>query len=85
MFFMNKLGLNRENEADRQELLIVDNDDPAKGTEKLSQTGFLPFLQIQFCTESLGAPGIRVSIQKLSQSQEFQGFCDEQTPSAGQG
>ena len=36
MFFIDRLGLNRENEADRQELLIVDNDDPARGTEKLS-------------------------------------------------
>jgi hypothetical protein len=27
-FFLNKLGLNRENEADPEELLIIDNDDP---------------------------------------------------------
>lgn len=36
MFFMNKLGLDRENDSDRAQLLITDNDDPAKGTEKLS-------------------------------------------------
>ena len=36
MFFMNKLGLDRENDDHRAKLLITDNDDPAKGTEKLS-------------------------------------------------
>lgn len=45
MFFMNKLGLNRENEADREELLLVDNDDPAKGTEKLSHLSAVEYVQ----------------------------------------
>lgn len=36
MFFINKLKLDRDNENHRQQLLITDNDDPAKGTEKLS-------------------------------------------------
>ena len=45
MFFMNKLGLNREIEADRQKLLINDNDDPAKGTEKLSHLSAAEYVQ----------------------------------------
>ncbi len=36
MFFMNQLNLDRQNADDRQQLLLVDNDDPAKGTRKLS-------------------------------------------------
>lgn len=36
MYFLNRLGLDRENPTDRQQLLLVPNDDPAKGTEKLS-------------------------------------------------
>jgi hypothetical protein len=45
MFFMNKLGLNRENGADRKELLIIYNDDPAKGTEKLSHLSAVEYVQ----------------------------------------
>ena len=45
MFFMNKLGLNREIEADREKLLIIDNDDPAKGTEKLSHLSAAEYVQ----------------------------------------
>jgi hypothetical protein len=36
MYFMNKLNLSRENPDDRRQLLIIDNDDPSKGTQKLS-------------------------------------------------
>ncbi len=36
MFFMNRLNLDRENPDHRQQLLLVDNDDPARGTQKLS-------------------------------------------------
>lgn len=45
MFFMNRLGLDRENASDREELLIVDNDDPAKGTEKLSHLSATEYVQ----------------------------------------
>ena len=45
MFFMNKLGLNREDEADREELLLIDNDDPAKGTEQLSHLSAVEYVQ----------------------------------------
>jgi len=45
MFFMNKLGLNREIEADREKLLIIDNDDPAKGTVKLSHLSAAEYVQ----------------------------------------
>ena len=44
-FFMNKLGLNRKNQADREKLLIIDNDDPAKGTEKLSHLSAVEYVQ----------------------------------------
>lgn len=33
---MNRLNLDRDNESHRQQLLLTDNDDPSKGTEKLS-------------------------------------------------
>ncbi len=36
MFFMQRLGLDRESLADREQLLLTDNADPANGTEKLS-------------------------------------------------
>ncbi len=36
MYFMNRLNLDRENEAHREQMLLNDNDDPARGTEKLS-------------------------------------------------
>jgi len=36
MYFMNRLKLDRENQADREQMLLNDNNDPKKGTEKLS-------------------------------------------------
>ena len=36
MYFMNRLNLDRGNEAHREQMLLNDNDDPARGTEKLS-------------------------------------------------
>jgi hypothetical protein len=51
MFFMNKLGLNRENEADRKELLIIDNDDLAKGTEKLSHLSAAEYVQCGYISQ----------------------------------
>lgn len=36
MYFMNRLNLDRENEAHREQMLLNDNGDPARGTEKLS-------------------------------------------------
>jgi len=36
MFFINKLKLDRESIAHREQLLITDNDDPTQGTQKLS-------------------------------------------------
>jgi hypothetical protein len=35
MYFMNRLNLDRENETHREQMLLNDNDDPSKGTEKL--------------------------------------------------
>ena len=45
MYFINHLGMDKDNEADRQELLLVSNDDPAKGTEKLSHLSALEYIQ----------------------------------------
>jgi len=36
MYFINRLNMDRNSEEDRRELLLVSNDDPARGTEKLS-------------------------------------------------
>ncbi len=44
-FFLQRLGLDRENDADRTQLLIADNDDPVKGTEKLSHLSALEYVQ----------------------------------------
>ena len=35
-YFINRLNLDRENASHRQQLLLTDNSDPARGTEKLS-------------------------------------------------
>jgi len=45
MFFMNRLNLDRENAADRLQLLLIDNDDPARGTEKLSHLSATEYVQ----------------------------------------
>ena len=45
MYFIKRLGLDRDNEEDRQELLLVDNDDAAKGTEKLSHLSALEYVK----------------------------------------
>ncbi len=51
MFFMNKLDLDRENDAHREQLLITDNDDPAKGTEKLSHLSATEYVQCGHITQ----------------------------------
>jgi len=38
MFFLQRLGMDRDNDADREKLLITDNPDPNRGTEKLTLT-----------------------------------------------
>ncbi len=45
MFFINELALDREDDSHRQQLLITDNDDPAKGTEKLSHLSASEYVQ----------------------------------------
>lgn len=45
MFFLEKLDLDRDIDADREQLLIVDNNDPAKGTEKLSHLSATEYVQ----------------------------------------
>ena len=51
MFFMNKLKLDRDNDEDRAQLLINDNPDPAKGTEKLSHLSALEYVQCGHITQ----------------------------------
>ena len=51
MFFMNKLDLDRDNVEDRARLLINDNTDPAKGTEKLSHLSALEYVQCGHITQ----------------------------------
>jgi hypothetical protein len=51
MFFMNKLNLDRENAEDRAQLLITDNDDPAKGSEKLSHLSASEYVQCGHITQ----------------------------------
>ena len=51
LFFMNKLKLDRENDAHRTQLLINDNDDPAKGTEKLSHLSASEYVQCGHITQ----------------------------------
>lgn len=50
-FFMNNLDLDRENDEDRAKLLITDNDDPAKGTEKLSHLSATEYVQCGHITQ----------------------------------
>jgi hypothetical protein len=52
MYFMNKLGLDRENDSDRARLLIIDNDDPARGTEKLSHLSAAEYVQCGHITQA---------------------------------
>lgn len=51
MFFMNKLNLDRDKNEDRAQLLINDNPDPAKGTEKLSHLSALEYVQCGHITQ----------------------------------
>jgi hypothetical protein len=44
-FFMNKLNLDRESAECREQLLITDNDDPAKGAEKLTHLSASEYVQ----------------------------------------
>lgn len=50
-FFMNKLGLDRENESDREQLLITDNSDPARGTEKLTHLSADEYVQCGYISQ----------------------------------
>jgi hypothetical protein len=53
MFFINKLMLDRDDENHRQQLLITDNDDPAKGTEKLSHLSAYEYVQCGHIAEQV--------------------------------
>jgi len=52
MYFMNKLGLDREISSDRAQLLITDNDDPARGTEKQSHLSASEYVQCGHVTQT---------------------------------
>ena len=49
-FFMQRLGMDRDNDADRQRLLIIDNPDPDRGTEKLAHLSAAEYLQCGYLT-----------------------------------
>ena len=51
MYFMNKLGLDRENDSDREQLLITDNTDPARGTEKLTHLSAAEYVRCGHITQ----------------------------------
>jgi hypothetical protein len=51
MFFINKLKLDRENENHRAQLLIADNDDPDRGTEKLSHLSAAEYVKCGHISE----------------------------------
>ena len=51
MFFMNRLNLDRDKNEDRAQLLINDNPDPAKGTEKLSHLSALEYVQCGYIAQ----------------------------------
>ena len=51
MFFINKLNLDRDNEQHRAQLLITDNDNPAKGTEKLSHLSAAEYVECGYVSE----------------------------------
>lgn len=51
MFFMNKLGLDRDNHVDRAKLLVIGNDDPSMGTEKLSHLSATEYVECGYITE----------------------------------
>ena len=50
-FFMDKLSLSRDNANDRKELLLTDNDDPAKGTEKLSHLSAQEYVECGYVSK----------------------------------
>ncbi len=51
LFFMDKLGLSRDNDDDRKALLLTDNDDPSKGTEKLSHLSASEYVECGYISE----------------------------------
>jgi hypothetical protein len=51
MFFMNRLNLDRENDKDREQLLLIDNDDPLKGTEKLSHLSATEYVNCGYISQ----------------------------------
>ena len=48
---MNRLGLDRDSDSDRQQLLITDNTDPARGTEKLTHLSAAEYVQCGHITQ----------------------------------
>ncbi len=51
MFFLQRLGMDRENDADRQKLLITDNPDPHRGTEKLTHLSAAEYVQCGYLAQ----------------------------------
>ncbi len=51
MYFMNRLNLDRKNEAHREQMLLNDNDDPSKGTEKLCHLSAAEYVDCRYISQ----------------------------------
>jgi hypothetical protein len=52
MYFMNRLNLERENTSHRQQLLLTDNTDSTRGTEKLSHLSAAEYVDCGYISQS---------------------------------
>ena len=51
-YFMDRLNLDRENAAHRRQLLLVNNDDPALGTQRLSHLSAMEYVRCGHLTQA---------------------------------
>ena len=51
LFLLERLGMDRDNPADREKLLIIDNPDPYRGTEKLTHLSAAEYVQCGYLTQ----------------------------------
>ena len=51
MYFINRLNLDREDQAHREQMLLNDNDDQSRGTEKLSHLSAAEYVQCDYISQ----------------------------------
>jgi hypothetical protein len=51
-YFLDQLNLDRDKAKDREQLLLIDNDDPAKGTQKLSHLSAIEYVRCGHISQS---------------------------------